>query len=99
MRESSAVVKQKTVPTKRLYVRKSPRRRKYHSLERGFHFAEFARGDDPVNYTDLWGLSASDKASSMGSFSGSGGFFGGGGASGGWGFLGGSFVLSPLVDK
>jgi hypothetical protein len=52
-----------SAPTKRLYLRQSPRRRNNHSLERGFYNAEFSTGDDPINYTDLWGLecSATDK--------------------------------------
>ncbi len=60
MEQSNALLKPRTAPTRRLYVRKSPRRRLYHSLERGFHFAEFIRGDDSINYIDLWGLSAGD---------------------------------------
>jgi hypothetical protein len=56
MKQSSALLQPKTAPTKRLYLRKSPRRRNNHSLERGFYIAEFSTGDDPVNFIDLWGL-------------------------------------------
>jgi murein DD-endopeptidase MepM/ murein hydrolase activator NlpD len=60
MKQSSALLKPKTTPTKRLYLRKSPRRRNNHSFERGFYNAEFSTGDDPVNFIDLWGLNDSD---------------------------------------
>jgi hypothetical protein len=60
MKQSSALLQPRTAPTKRLYLRKSPQRRNNHSLERGFYIAEFARGDDPINFIDSLGLSAND---------------------------------------
>jgi hypothetical protein len=61
MKQSIALLQPRTAPTKRIYLRQSPRRRNNHSFERGFYIAQCSTGDDPINFIDLWGLESKEQ--------------------------------------